>query len=158
MSGEPKSPVRPIPDGYHALTPYLIVDGAARAIDWYVRVFAATELFRIPGPDGKVGHAELRIGDSMLMLADAFPQMGAVAPAPGDASSVSLMVYVPDCDAVFARAVEGGAKVLRPLATQFYGDRNGTFSCPFGHKWTVGTHVEDVPPDELARRAAAQQG
>ena len=146
--------VKPIPDGYHKVTPYLIVDGAAKAIDFYKKVFGATEKMRMPSPGGKVGHAELTLGDSMIMLADEHPEMGARAPHAGGGSGVSLMVYVPDVDATVATAVAGGAKVVRPVETQFYGDRMGTIDDPFGHRWYVATHVEDVPPAEMAKRAA----
>ena len=147
--------VKPIPDGYHSVTPYLVVQGAARAIEFYRQAFGATELFRIDAPGGKVGHAEIRIGDSPVMLADEFPDMGANSPAAFGGTPVSLMIYVPDVDARFAAAVAAGATVQRPLKDQFYGDRSGTVIDPFGHVWTIATHVEDVPPDEMQARAAA---
>jgi len=146
--------VKPIPDGYHNVTPYLIVDGAAKAIDFYKKVFGATEKMRMPSPGGKVGHAELTVGDSMIMLADEHPEMGARAPHAYGGSAVSLMLYVPDVDATVATAIAGGAKVVRQVENQFYGDRMGTIEDPFGHRWYVATHVEDVPPEEMARRAA----
>lgn len=152
------APVKFQPAENHTVTPYLIVADGDAAIAWYTRNFGAAELFRIPMPGGRVGHAELRVGDSVLMLADENPQMGAAAPAPSGTWSVSHMVYVPDVDAVFRRAVADGATALRPVATHFYGDRAGALRDPFGHVWTVATHVEDVPPDELARRAAAFSG
>jgi len=142
-----------IPDGYHSATPYLIVKGAANAIDYYKRAFGATELFRMADEKGTIGHAEIRIGDSVIMLADETP--GAVCHTPRSlgGTSVGLMIYVNDVDSVFKRAVEAGGKSLRPLTNQFYGDRSGTLEDPYGHIWTVATHVEDVPPEELKRRA-----
>jgi PhnB protein len=142
-----------IPEGYHSVTPYLIVNGAAKAIDFYKRAFGAVELMRMPGPDGKIGHAEIRIGDSAIMLADEHPQMGYRSPQSLGGSAVSLMVYVERVDDVFGRAVAGGAKELQAIKNQFYGDRSGTLQDPFGHTWTVATHVEDVPPEEMRRRA-----
>jgi len=147
--------VRPIPEGYHTATPYLIVTGAARAIDFYRQAFGATEVMRLPGPDGKLGHAEIQIGDSRIMLADEFPGMGFHSPTSLGGTPVSIMLYVPDADARFAAAVAAGATVLKSLADQFYGDRSGTVTDPFGHVWTVATHTEDVPPDEMARRMEA---
>ena len=149
-------PVQPIPAGYHSVTPYLIVDGAARAIEFYVRAFGAVEVMRVEAGGGKLGHAEIKIGDSTLMLADEHPEMGFKGPKAYGGSPISLAVYVPDVDATFARALSLGAKALRPVANQFYGDRSGTLADPFGHVWNIGTHVEDVPPDELARRSAQQ--
>ena len=142
-----------IPDGYHSATPYLIVKGAATAIDYYKRAFGATELFRMADDKGTVGHAEIKIGDSVIMLADETP--GAVCHTPRSlgGSSVGMMIYVNDVDTVFKRAVEAGGKSLRPLTNQFYGDRSGTLEDPYGHVWTVATHVEDVPPEDLKRRA-----
>ena len=148
---------KPIPDGYHAVTPYLIVKGAARAIEFYEVAFGARELFRMPRPDGRVGHAELQIGDSRLMLADEHPEIGARSPQSIGGSPVTIHLYVPDVDATVARAVAAGARLDRPVADQFYGDRNGGLTDPFGHVWFVATHKEDVAPDELERRAAAQQ-
>jgi PhnB protein len=144
---------KPIPDGYHSITPYLIVNGAAKAIDFYKRAFGAVELMRMPGPDGKIGHAEIKIGDSAIMLADEHPEMGYRGPQSLGGTAVSMMVYVERVDDVFGRAVAGGAKELQPVKDQFYGDRSGTLQDPFGHKWTVATHVEDVPPEEMRRRA-----
>jgi PhnB protein len=142
-----------IPDGYHSVTPYLIIKGAADAIDFYKRVFIATELMRMQSPDGKIGHAEIRIGDSAIMLADENPEMGHRSPQSLGGAGVSLMVYVDRVDEVFNRAVASGAKELQPVKNQFYGDRSGTLQDPFGHTWTVATHIEDVPPDEMRRRA-----
>jgi PhnB protein len=150
--------VKPIPDGYHNVTPYLIVNGAAKAIDFYTKVFGATEKMRMPSPGGKVGHAELTLGDAMIMVADEHAEMGARAPHAYGGSAVSLMVYVPDVDATVQTAVAAGAKVVRKVENQFYGDRMGTLEDPFGHQWHVATHVEDVPPAEMAKRAAAAMG
>jgi len=147
--------VKAIPDGYHSVTPYLIIDGASRALDYYKRVFGATERMRMPGPEGKIGHAEISIGDSMIMLADEHPEMGARAPRTVGGSAVSIMLYVNDVDATVKTAVAEGAKLLQPVEDKFYGDRMGTIEDPFGHHWHVGTHKEDVPPEELKRRAAA---
>ncbi len=150
--------VKPIPAGYHAITPYLIVDGAAAAIEFYRQAFGASELFRMPGPDGTLGHAEIRIGDSPVMLADEHPQVGARGPKALGGSPVSILLYVEDCDATVARAVAAGAKITRPLADQFYGDRMGSLEDPFGHIWHVATHKEDVSPEEMQRRSAALHG
>ncbi len=144
--------VKPIPDGYHAVTPYLIVKGAAQAIEFYKKAFGAVEIMRFPGPDGRVGHAEIQLGDSRVMLADEHPQMGAVSPQTVGGTPVGLCLYVKDVDAVAQQAVAAGAKVERPVQDQFYGDRSGTFADPFGHKWTVATHKEDVTPEEMQRR------
>jgi PhnB protein len=146
--------VKPIPDGYPRVAPYLIVDGAGAAIDFYKSVLGATERFRMPAPGDKVGHAELEIGDSVIMLADEFPEMDARGPRTVGGTPVSMHVYVEDVDAVFERAIEAGAKALRPVEDRFYGDRSGLFEDPFGHHWDVATHVEDVPPDEMEQRAA----
>jgi PhnB protein len=147
--------VKPIPDGYHAVTPYLIVNEAAGAIEFYTKAFGAIELFRMAGPDGKIGHAELLIDDSHVMLADEHPEIGARGPQSIGGSPVSLYLYVADVDAVVSRAVSLGAKLIRPVADQFYGDRSGGLDDPFGHHWYVATHKEDVPAEELQRRAAA---
>ena len=148
-------PVKPIPDGYRTVTPYLIVADSAAAIAFYKKAFGAAERMRHTMPDGRVGHAELTIGDSMIMLADEFPEIGARAPGPAGGSPVGLHLFVEDVDAVVARATAAGAKLTRPVADQFYGDRNGSVTDPFGHVWHVTTHIEDVPPDEIARRMAA---
>jgi PhnB protein len=147
--------VKPIPDGYSSVTPYIIVAGAAKAIEFYNSVFGATERMRLGGPDGKIGHAELEIGDSLIMLADEHPEMGALAPPTVGGTPVGLHVYVADVDAVAAKAVAAGATLKRPVENQFYGDRLGSLIDPFGHLWHISTHVEDVSPDEIARRAAA---
>jgi PhnB protein len=149
---------KPIPDEYPQVTPYLHVDGAAAAIDFYVEVFQATERGRMPGPDGKIGHAELEIGRGVVMLADEYPEMDIRGPQSTGGSPVTIHVYVEDVDATFDRAVAAGAKALRPVENQFYGDRSGQFQDPFGHRWNVATHVEDVSPEEMARRAAEVAG
>lgn len=148
-------PVAPIPPGYHSVTPYLVVNDAAAALDFYKRAFNAEEVMRLPTPDGKIGHAEVKIGDSHVMLADEFPHWGRVGPKTLGNTPVSLMIYVEDVDARFEQAVNAGATVLRPVVNQFYGDRSGSLEDPFGHQWTIGTHVEDVPNDEIARRMAS---
>jgi PhnB protein len=146
--------VKPIPEGYPQVTPYLVVDGASDAIDFYSKVFGATERMRMPGPDGKIGHAELELGDSLIMLADEVPGMGHRGPKAIGGTPVTISVYVEDVDDVYERAVKEGAAALRPVENQFYGDRSGQFEDPFGHRWSVATHVEDVPPDQMERRAA----
>ncbi|NUZ06005.1 VOC family protein [Piscinibacter koreensis] len=151
-------PVKPIPDGYSAVTPYLICAGAADAIDFYKRAFGAEESFRMNAPDGRVGHAEIRIGGAVIMLADEHPEIGARGPRSIGGSPVGIMLYVDDVDATVARAADAGATVTRPVETQFYGDRMGGITDPFGHVWHIGTHVEDVSPDEIARRAAQKSG
>jgi PhnB protein len=146
--------VKPIPDGYPQITPYLAIDGASDAIDFYSKVFGATERMRMAGPDGKVGHAELEIGDSLIMLADEFPDMGNRGPKTVGGTPVTISIYVEDVDDVFEQAINEGATELRAVENQFYGDRSGQFEDPFGHRWSVATHVEDVPPDEMQKRAA----
>jgi PhnB protein len=149
------SNVKPIPDGYHSVTPYLFIRGAGRAIDFYKKVFGATEIVRLPGPIGQIMHAELKIGDSIIMMADENPKMGAMSPQTAGGISVSLHVYIENVDDVVQKAIDSGAKLLRPIANQFYGDRSGTLIDPFGHMWSVATHVEDVPPEEMKKRMAA---
>jgi PhnB protein len=144
---------KPIPEGYHSVTPYLVVKGASRAIEFYKEAFGATELMRMEGPGGSVGHAEIKIGNSPVMLADEHPDMGFRSPQTLGGAGVSLMVYVDDVDEVFPRAVSAGAKELRPVQNQFYGDRSGTLEDPFGHVWTVSTHVEDLSTDEMIERS-----
>ncbi len=144
--------VAPIPPGYHSVTPYLIVDGAARAIDFYQRAFGATELVRLPGPDGKLMHAEVKIGDSPVMLADEMENQR--GPKALGGTAVSLMIYVTDVDKIFAQALAAGATAQRPVADQFYGDRMGTLTDPFGHVWSIATHVEDLTLEEIDRRFA----
>ena len=146
-------PVKPIPDGYHTATPYLIVSGAAAAIEFYKQAFGAIELFRMAGPDGRIGHAEIKIGNSPIMLADEHPEMGANSAKTLGGSPMFLMLYVDNVDVLAAQAVAAGAKEIRPLQNQFYGDRSGTFEDPFGLWWTISTHVEDVPPEEMKRRS-----
>ncbi|MFF8382430.1 VOC family protein [Streptomyces kanasensis] len=148
----------PIPQDHPRVTPYLAVDGAAAAIDFYRTVLGAEERMRMTGPDGRVGHAELVLGDSVIMLADEFPEMGFLAPGTVGGTPVLLHVYVEEVDAVFAEALARGATELRAPKDEFYGDRSGQFEDPFGHRWSVATHVEDVPADELERRAARAAG
>jgi PhnB protein len=150
--------VKPIPEGYPQVTPYLCVDGASAAIEFYGKVFGATERVRMGGPDGKVGHAELDIGDSLIMLADEHPEMGIRGPKSIGGSPVTISVYVENVDDVFERAINEGAKEIRAVENQFYGDRSGQFEDPFGHRWSVATHIEDVPPDEMAKRASEAMG
>ncbi len=149
----------PIPDSYRRVTPSLVVQGGGKALEFYAEVFGATERMRFPGPDGTVAHAEVQIGDSVVIVEDESPYRGTKAPPPGgvDGSPTSLFIYVEDVDAVVARAVELGATLQRPPQDQFYGDRDGHLVDPFGHGWTVATHVEDVGPEELARRMAELQ-
>lgn len=147
------SPVKPKPDGYTTVSPYLVVDEAAQAIDFYSRVLGATERMRMAAPGGNIGHAELQLGDSVVMLADAFPDMGYQSPKKIGGTPVTISVYVDDVDKTFDAAIKAGAKELRAVENQFYGDRSGQFEDPFGHRWSVQTHVEDVPPDEMAKRA-----
>ena len=147
--------VKPTPDGYHSVTPYLIIEGAADAIEFYKQAFGATELFRFPSPDGKIGHAEMKIGDSPIMLADAYPDMGYKGPKSLGGSPVSLMIYVEDVDTVFSQAVAAGATVKEAVSDKFYGDRLGTLVDPFGHVWHISTHKEDVSLAEMEKRAKA---
>ena len=144
--------VKPIPDGYHSVTPYLIIRGASDAIDFYGKVFGTKERMRMPMPDGKVGHAELELGDSVIMLADEFPDMEIKGPATLGGSPVNVHIYVDDVDATFERAVSAGADVLQPLENKFYGDRAAQLRDPFGHVWSIATHVEDVSIEEMKRR------
>ena len=148
-------PAKPIPEGYHSITPYLIIRGAARAIEFYKKAFGATELFRFPAPGGRIGHAEIKIGDSPVMLADEFAEMGYHGPQSLGGSPVSIMLYVDDVDTVFNRAVDAGASVKEALQDKFYGDRTATLTDPFGHRWHVSTHKEDVSMQEMERRAKA---
>ena len=146
---------KPIPDGYEGATPYLICKDAARALEFYRKAFGATEFMRMPMPGGKIGHAEIRIGRAVIMLADECPEMGARGPQSPGSAAVSLLIYVEDVDALVTRAVAAGAKILRPLADQFYGDRSCTLADPSGHVWTFATHKEDVSMEEMQKRAAA---
>ena len=150
--------VKPIPDGYHTTTPYLFIDGAAKAIDFYKRAFGATELMRAPGPGGKLVHAEIKIGDSIIMLSDEAPQMGYRSPTSLGGSSTLIALYVENVDRVAEQAIAAGAKVLQPVKDQFYGDRSGTFADPFGHLWTIATHTEDLTLDEIERRMPKMGG
>jgi PhnB protein len=147
--------VKPIPEGYHTATPYLIIKGAVDAIEYYKNAFGATELMRMPAPGGKIGHAEIKIGDSPIMLADEFPEMGYKSPQTLGGSPVGIMIYVEDVDTVFDRAIAAGGKVQKAVQDQFYGDRLGTLEDPFGHVWHVSTHKEDVSAEEMERRAKA---
>lgn len=150
--------VKPIPDGYPQLTPYLCIDGAAEAIAFYGKVFGAKERMRMPAPNGKIGHAELQIGDSVVMLSDEYPEMDVRGPKSIGGTPTTLSLYVDDVDTVVARAVEHGAKLLRPVKDEFYGDRSGQIEDPFGHRWSIATHVEDISPEEMQRRAAEAMG
>ena len=150
--------VKSIPDGYPQVTPYLTVEGASAAIDFYSKVFGATERMRMPSPGDRIGHAELEIGDSLIMLADEHPEMGIRGPKAIGGSPVTIHVYVDDVDGVFELAVKEGATATRQVENQFYGDRSGQFEDPFGHRWSVATHVEDVPPDEMAKRMTEAMG
>jgi PhnB protein len=145
-------PVKPIPDGYHTATPYLIVNDGAGAIEYYKKAFGARELMRMPGPDGKVAHAEIQVGDSPIMLADEHPGMGYKSPKAYGGTPVSIMLYVDNVDKMFDQAVAAGGAIRRPLRDEFYGDRTGTIEDPFGHCWTLSTHKEDVSRDEMDRR------
>jgi len=155
MTAKPaKSNVKTIPDGYHSVPPYIIVDGASAAIDYYKKAFGAEERIRHAGPGGKVMHAEINLGNSIVMLADEFPEMGHKSPKTLGGTPTGICLYVNDVDTVFNRAVAAGGKIERPLQNQFYGDRSGTLVDPFGHKWTISTHIEDVSPPELQKRMA----
>ena len=145
--------VKPVPEGYHTVTPYLICNGAAKAIDFYVKALGATEVMRMDH-GGKIGHAEVQIGDSRVMLADEFPEMGAKSPQSLGGTPVGICLYVSNVDELFQRAMNAGAKVERPVQDQFYGDRSGTIIDPFGHKWTIATHKEDLTPEQIGQRMA----
>jgi PhnB protein len=148
----PQKKVNPIPEEYRGVTPYLSVKGAAEAIEFYKKGFGAIEIMRLPNPDGTLGHAEIKIGDALIMLADEFPEYGNLSPKTLGGSAVRLHMYVEDVDAFFEKAIAAGAKVLIPVANQFYGDRSGRLEDPFGHVWLVSTHVEDLTPEEIDRR------
>ena len=144
--------VKPVPEGYHTLTPYLAVDNAAEAIEFYKKAFGAKEIFRMEYPGGtKIGHAEISIGNSRLMLSDEHPEINVLGPKSRGGTSVSLLIYIEDVDTVFAQALEAGAKELRPLQDQFYGDRSGMVEDPFGHIWSIATHIEDIPPEDMSK-------
>jgi PhnB protein len=145
-------PVKPIPDGYYTATPYLIVKDAANAMEFYKKAFGATELMRLSEPSGRIGHAEIKIGNSIIMLADEFPDMGYHSPQSLGGSPVSILLYVEDVDARYNQAVTAGAKALRPVKDQFYGDRSGTLVDPFGHVWSLATHKQDMSPEEIQKR------
>jgi PhnB protein len=147
--------VKAIPDGYHTVTPYMIVDGCAAALEYYKKAFGATELMRMPGPNGKIMHSEIKIGNSPIMLADEVPERDARGPITIGGTPFGICLYVPNVDAMFAAAIAAGGKVLYPVKDQFYGDRSGTLVDPFGHKWTIATHVEDVSPQEMQKRSEA---
>lgn len=146
--------VSPIPPGYHTITPYITVTDTREAIEFYKRAFGAEEIYTMPGPDGKIIHAEIKIGDSIVMISDEYPDFGARAPVSVGCNTQSLMVYVPDVDASFERAVQAGAEPRRPVENMFWGDRYGQVTDPYGHKWQLATHVEDLTPEEIERRQA----
>jgi PhnB protein len=148
-------PPQPVPEGYHTVTPYLAVEDASKAIDYYKKAFGAKERVRMDAPDGKIGHAELEIGDSIVMLSDPFPQASTKPPKELGGTSASVFLYVDDVDSVVQDAIDAGATITMPVENQFWGDRFGTVTDPFGHLWSVATHVEDVPPEEMAERAKA---
>ena len=152
------SKVSPIPAGYHSVTPYLLIGGAGAAIDFYIRAFDAVEILRLTAPDGRIGHAEIRIGDSHLMLADEHPEMDFLGPQSRGGTCVTIHLYVADADAVFARAIAAGAKELRPLCDQFYGDRSGAVTDPWGHVWSIASRVEEITSDEIQRRFQEHYG
>lgn len=149
--------VNPIPEGYHSVTPYLIINGAAEAIEFYKKAFGATELFRM-NHEGKIGHAEIKIGDSPIMLSDEAPGLGYTSPTTLGGTPISIMIYVDDVDTIFKQAIAAGGEEQKPLQDQFYGDRSGTLKDPFGHIWHVATHKEDVSPEEMDKRMAAAKG
>lgn len=150
------TPGKPIPDGFHTVTPYLTIRGAADAIEFYKAAFGATEKDRMPGPDGRtLMHAEIVIGDSVIMMSDEFPDFGALSPSHYQGTTASILLYVEDCDALFKRAIAAGAKELQPPTDMFWGDRMGQLLDPFGHKWSIGTHKLDLTPEEMAAAAKA---
>jgi PhnB protein len=150
------SPVKAIPDGYHSIQPYLHIRGAALAIEFYKQAFGATEIMRMPQPDGRLGHAEIRIGDSVVMLADEFPERGIHGPQHYGGAPLTFMFYTEDCDAVYRKAISAGAKSVREPANQFYGDRMAGIEDPFGFQWYMATHVKDMSPEEMQAAAAEQ--
>jgi PhnB protein len=147
--------VKAIPEGFEGATPYLTVHDGAAALDFYAKALGAVETVRMPDPNGKIGHAEFKIGNATVMMSDEYPEMGIVSPKTLGGATSGLMIYVEDVDAVFGQAVAAGAEVIQPVTEQFYGDRSGQVRDPFGHKWSIATHVEDVDPEEMARRAQA---
>jgi len=149
------SKVKPIPDGHHTVAPYLAIKNAVSALEFYKKAFGATETYKLIVPDGRLGHAEIRLGDSLIMLSDEFPEFGGKAPEALGGSPVSIHLYVEDVDAFVKRAVAEGARVLKPVADQFYGDRSGQLEDPYGHLWWVATHKEDVAPEEMQKRVRA---
>ena len=151
------SEAKPIPEGFHSVTPYLCVNDAAGALEFYKKAFGATELMRMPDPSGRIGHAEIKIGDSIIMLADEFPEMGFRSPRTLGGSPFAIYLYVEDVDAVFGQAVAAGGKLVKEVKDQFYGDRSGGLEDPFGHVWYVSTHKEDVSPEEVRKRAAEER-
>jgi PhnB protein len=152
------SDIKPVPDGFPVVSPGLAIDGAAAAIDFYKHIFGASERMRMPSPDGKIAHCELMFGNSVVMVSDPAPDMDFLDPKTIGGTPVNIYIYVEDADAAFAAALAGGAKELNPMTTQFYGDRSGAFEDPWGHRWTVATRVEDVPPEEMDRRTAEMFG
>ncbi|MGI9600332.1 MAG: VOC family protein [Acidimicrobiales bacterium] len=155
---EERTMVNPLPDNYPRVNPYLAIDGAAAAIEFYVAVFGATERMRIADPSGKIGHTEIEIGDSVIMISDEYPEMNVLGPLTVGGTPTWLLVYVPDVDATFQKAIELGATEIRPVEDQFFGDRTGQFVDPWGHRWGVASHIEEVAPDEMERRAAEEMG
>lgn len=151
------SSVKPIPDGYHSITPYLCIKNAAKALDFYKEAFGAQEVFRMAQPDGRIGHAEIQIGDSRLMIADECPDMEFRSPQSYGGSPIGIHLYVEDVDATVNKALVAGAKLIKQVSDQFYGDRNGTVEDPFGHRWFISTHVEDVSQEEISIRLEAQR-
>jgi PhnB protein len=149
------NPVKPVPDGFHTVTPHLIIRGAAQAIDFYKKAFGAEEIFRMPTPDGRVGHAEIRIGDSIVMLSDEFPEMQCVSPKTLNGSPAGLHIYVADVDSAFQRAVSAGSTATMPPMDAFWGDRFGKLTDPFGHQWSIATHTQDLTPQQIAKNAEA---
>jgi PhnB protein len=147
--------VKPIPDGYHTATVYMIVKGCAEALDFYKKAFGANVRMTMPGPGGRIMHAEFTLGDSTIMLADEVPERDALSPQTIGGTPFGICLYVPDVDAAFERAIAAGGKVIYPVKDQFYGDRSGSLIDPFGHKWTIATHIEDVSPEEMQRRSEA---
>jgi len=144
--------VNSVPPGFHTVTPYLLIKGASEAISFYVRIFGAVEITRLTAPDGRIGHAEIRIGSSTIMIADEHPELDFLGPQSRGGTTVSLLIYVEDSDKVFSDALDAGATELRPLCDQFYGDRSGSVTDPWGHVWSIATHLEDISPAELTRR------